>query len=416
MDNQIIDSTIVFADTLSQEIKKLKGKLPYHLNLIDELRANENAHNRVLAKILQYSENNSFPFLQLFFNHLDFELIPEKPIITVEKERIDILITDNNYSIIIENKINYATDQESQVINYVEKIKKKSKIENIYVLYLTRQGIKKPNESSIPQKLKEKLGRKYKEINFRQNILPWLEELLPLCRIKDLIFVSAINQYIDFLKGIFSIRENQHTMNEELENIIKSKLGLNKKINSIDDNIIVEKLNQLVEINNTLQSMHIKFRNDIRKSIFKKLFFKLNQESSSWICKKAVFKNATIEEINAKNFGFAHERHVTITNKDVFLSIEINNWHNFLCGVFINNNNDLKEKIIEIFERQEIKIQSTNSWVYLDLDEYDFNGNKIAYNVYDDKWNELFEKEIDGIVDTFFNQIRRVLSAWIKVE
>ena len=35
-------------------LEKKKHKTPFHLNVIDELHANENAHSRILIKLLQY--------------------------------------------------------------------------------------------------------------------------------------------------------------------------------------------------------------------------------------------------------------------------------------------------------------------------------------------------------------------------
>ena len=40
--------------------------LPFHFNVIDELHANENAHSRILQKILLYKRQNKYPFLLSF--------------------------------------------------------------------------------------------------------------------------------------------------------------------------------------------------------------------------------------------------------------------------------------------------------------------------------------------------------------
>ena len=47
-----------------------KVHLPYHINLIDELHANENAHSRIFAKLLRYKEHNKYPFLEKFLKFL----------------------------------------------------------------------------------------------------------------------------------------------------------------------------------------------------------------------------------------------------------------------------------------------------------------------------------------------------------
>ena len=40
--------------------------LPFHFNVIDELHANENAHSRILQKLLLYKRKNEYPFLLSF--------------------------------------------------------------------------------------------------------------------------------------------------------------------------------------------------------------------------------------------------------------------------------------------------------------------------------------------------------------
>ena len=51
-----------FQNTYEREEKLL----PYHFNVIDELHANENAHSRILQKILLYKHKNEYPFLHSF--------------------------------------------------------------------------------------------------------------------------------------------------------------------------------------------------------------------------------------------------------------------------------------------------------------------------------------------------------------
>ena len=41
-------------DSVSATFKQLKAKQPYHINVIDELHANENANSRILAKLFQF--------------------------------------------------------------------------------------------------------------------------------------------------------------------------------------------------------------------------------------------------------------------------------------------------------------------------------------------------------------------------
>src|ERR1035437_2240650 len=48
-----------------------KSKLPYHINLIDELHANENAHSRILEKLLKQKTNvGTYELLESFIEYL----------------------------------------------------------------------------------------------------------------------------------------------------------------------------------------------------------------------------------------------------------------------------------------------------------------------------------------------------------
>ena len=54
---------------LVEDVEKIKEtwspKLPYHLNIIDELHINENGHSRILTKLLQYkSDRGKYDFLE----------------------------------------------------------------------------------------------------------------------------------------------------------------------------------------------------------------------------------------------------------------------------------------------------------------------------------------------------------------
>jgi hypothetical protein len=176
---QLFDIVPGFRNLLEEE----KRKLPYSINLLDEIHANENAHSRILRKLLMFPETmvgkTRYPVLELFLKYLghpfaDLELI--KPVITAEEARIDLLIRDRDYSIIIENKINGAVDQDEQLQRYVDKLKTAKVVEDhIYILYLTAEG-GSPSESSFPEALRKRFCLRYREINFRYDVYRFLKE------------------------------------------------------------------------------------------------------------------------------------------------------------------------------------------------------------------------------------------------
>ena len=59
---------INFSEELSKIKEKEHQKLPYHFNLIDELHANENAHTRILLKLLSYNISGEYVFFKSFIS------------------------------------------------------------------------------------------------------------------------------------------------------------------------------------------------------------------------------------------------------------------------------------------------------------------------------------------------------------
>lgn len=51
-----IKEIIKLSDKIKDLLTKAKRVVPYNLNVIDELHANENAHSRILCKLLQYQD------------------------------------------------------------------------------------------------------------------------------------------------------------------------------------------------------------------------------------------------------------------------------------------------------------------------------------------------------------------------
>lgn len=215
-----------------------KKKLPYHLNLIDELRANENAHSRILVKLLQYKPNNQFAILQRFIDFIqeknkeifEFKQSLADCAITVGKQYIDAFILGQTFAIIIENKIHGAKDQDKQIENYINKAKEKKINESeIYVIYLTREG-GEPSTESFSEEYKDafKKRKRYIELSYRYDIIAWLEELdLPIIKENETFIISALHQYLDHLRGLFNIRNINTNMNKELLQTIQNELGLN---------------------------------------------------------------------------------------------------------------------------------------------------------------------------------------------
>ena len=146
----------------------------HQFNLLDELHANENAHTRILVRLLQVPMllRSFLEYLKEKFPAQATFAIPEKLFannVSEFSDYIDAKIETKNFCIIIENKINYAADQHRQIERYVTAVQQTNR--NIFVLYLTLNGDKQPTQESTGEINREAIL----EINYSDHILDWLE-------------------------------------------------------------------------------------------------------------------------------------------------------------------------------------------------------------------------------------------------
>lgn len=243
---------------------KLKQNLPYHVNVIDELHINENAHSRILCKLLLFrSDTGEYEILKSLIKYISkykraFDSIRIKsPEITQELERIDIWVKDKEggYAIIFENKVYDANDQEAQIARYIKKTRGHDfKDEQIYIVYMPSISNYEPSEQTwVDMKTgKSLLGtfeNRYAKVSFNEGILPWLKEIvLPNIRVKDGYLQSAISQYVDYLEGYFDKREINKNMNMKLNEFLEKELGLENITNDIVRKNILDKKTEEIKI------------------------------------------------------------------------------------------------------------------------------------------------------------------------
>lgn len=284
----LIDLLIAYGKKRHEE----ELKLPYHLNVIDELHINENGHSRILHKMLSYKDpRGEYPILQSMIDHLaekcpSFNAIKiQDPIITQEKERIDLWVRDKTYTLIFENKVFNAQDQGAQLSRYIEKSINTHyyghNIEDIYVVYMPQRPGEPSEQSWGIYKGSSIEKKRYVNLSFLDGVLPWLnEKIIASAYIgydtKDQIFHTAIKQYIDYLEGLFSIRNNQKDMNTTLENLITDKLHLNECKDEFEKfEKLSEQYDECTNLRNKLLDMSTKVAKKIKEewhSQFKKKF------------------------------------------------------------------------------------------------------------------------------------------------
>lgn len=298
----------------------LKRKIPYHINVIDELHANENAISRILSGLLQYNENGDYILLKSFVGYFmkDSNIQVNNPIITAEKLRIDLLVREKGkYAIIFENKIYDAALQKNQLARYIQKMRREGFYDkDIYVVFLPPREYE-PNICSWqePQSICEscndvsqckidstpELRRQFKDryytITFRNDIINWLkDEVIPNCRQKELFLYSAAIQYCDYLEGYFNIRTNNIEMNMELQDFLSKELGLDNKEYFQQLEIIMGKTNEI----NSLLSQMSSLKDNVRKKIFKEWEQKIKTEYNRLPLLEDAIVGVTVGTINGK--------------------------------------------------------------------------------------------------------------------
>ena len=241
----------------SKIYEKELSKIPFRTNLLDSFNVNENAHSRLLISLLKYK-----PVLHHFLNFLtkkklnfDISLI-DKPILTVEKWRIDGLVQEEGkYAFIIENKIHNAVEQKEQIGRYIDVCKQLGyKLKQIYILYLTRYAENKPTIQTWGNYKESDFAGRYVKIAYKEDIIVWLEEYLQVISERETIVKSAVIQYIDYLKLVFNNREIFKGMDNKLQDFLAQKLQLtDNNVKNID--IITTKVSEIDELQKHLKAL-----------------------------------------------------------------------------------------------------------------------------------------------------------------
>jgi len=282
-----------FSDTFLPKYQEEKEKLPYHINVIDELHADENSHSRIFAQLLRYEKNGKFEYLESFLKDVaKFDLSVKKP--KVEKVdscgRIDIPIFDDDFVLVIENKVtDKALDQNreegGQLARYIETIKNSYNrdINTVYVIY-TPKNTREPSDDCWLSKdggsYKEEFKGRFCSLSYRDKIYPWIKEIIfPNIDNKDNYLKSALEQYIDYLEGeqMFNIREINKNMNMELQKFIKEKLGIQDNNPEDAVKILSEKEQEFNSVLTQIVSLKAKIQEEIDEKYFSSCYDTLNQ-------------------------------------------------------------------------------------------------------------------------------------------
>lgn len=211
---------------LAKDLSKCVKSKPY--NPFAAWKMSENDHTKYLLSILRYHDaHGNYPVLADFLLRFTEEkgavincTCPKNVKIEFSHKTssgkfnaqgfIDGLITfddDNNekVGIIIENKIHGACDQENQVRNYISHLKPNIRLENIWVFYITSDGIKVVDSTKSYNVEAEKedtnIGNRFIEINYKEDITEWLQNDILNNGYYPESLTSIVRTYFNYLRN-----------------------------------------------------------------------------------------------------------------------------------------------------------------------------------------------------------------------
>ena len=241
-------------DAYKEILDKQGNKLKFNIfDIITDKWRRENFHSEILKFLLENYEDFFNDFLDLIEIKNKEEYSNAE--ITNEEAKIDILIKSEKKAIIVENKINWASDQNEQLARYYKKIKDEYKKEVEKIVYIAPSEGKDPNSQTFgkDEKIKKEIKDRYIKITGfdgkEKDLVSCLEKSrdklkenlkktknnLDSENIHKLFF---INHYIEILKRTGAGDMSTIKTNFAKEIIEKYKNGEN----------IFEKLNYIIEM------------------------------------------------------------------------------------------------------------------------------------------------------------------------
>lgn len=238
------ETSLKQAKELSDQFKSAKNKEPYRINILDEIHADENAHSRILMKLVAAPDEESPEQKPLLDNFLDFLGTPfsnllinnKRPIVFKnELYRIDILLKGEKFALIIENKIHGAVDQHRQIVDYIDKMKNEGySMAQIYVLYLTGEKESFPSESSLPTPVRESMGDRFRSISYKNDVCEWTETICTETRKHLYATIHTLYEHLK-LKYMIANSDNNLIVSEILKDKSTSIEGLKDELKKTNE-------------------------------------------------------------------------------------------------------------------------------------------------------------------------------------
>ena len=289
----IIDTLFEYLETIHKMRVEAGIDKHYATNILDILNPTEPLVSKILCSFLSFTQNGKFclwrSFTEKFLSHCGFDKQwVKQPVFSSEENRIDILVKEQSYAVIVENKIHDAIFQRNQLARYINVTKSLTNEDNVFIVLL-------PYESSdgyiedIPdsvwrlpcdwkvsnnerkcalrgdstlcacdiENLSENKQKEFKCkdcINFKEHylnrtkvldnsFLDWLDQEIENAS-ADAIMQSAMILFSDYLKGI------RHLRNKDMFIMCVTKYLRDKLF--LKEDTVSEKLKKISEMNESV--------------------------------------------------------------------------------------------------------------------------------------------------------------------
>lgn len=352
-------------NTFSEIREKEEDKLPPQFNIISAIvegkgkkRLPETGHSRVLCNLLK-DKHIQNSFLDTFFERHVIQGYME---VELEKDHIDVYLRNDEYAIIIENKINNADDGEKQLLGYAKTVNKDYSKDSIFVLYISDDG-HAPQEKSIRDDEEDIYDFIHPKdglltLSYPKDILPWLKgylaDIQKQKQYDTKLISSALIQYIDYLEDLFQISTRYEPMNKELDKYLINKLGLEYLPANEALEILENQIDNIDKLKERLADLKDEYIDKQDKEYFRQWY----KDSIS-----KIGDEVTITKISDYEFGFRFKFRRTLFDCVIAREDDENKYY---WGIFgVNSDIDSKRK------------------TFMDLQDYVLNSNKGFTNYND---------------------------------
>lgn len=141
----IIDTLFEYLETIRKKRVEAGIDKHYATNILDILNPTEPLVSKILCSFLSFTQNGKFclwrSFTEKFLSRCGFDKQwVKQPVFSSEKYRIDILVKEQSYAVIIENKIHDAVFQRNQLARYINVTKSLTNEDNVFIVLLPKES------------------------------------------------------------------------------------------------------------------------------------------------------------------------------------------------------------------------------------------------------------------------------------